>query len=113
MNSPLPLFEADKVPRAHAIVEQVNAGLRNGPLAHLLGHFWANSAWLVWATMAFNLTHAANLTRAAATARFCHARWHASAPLRSSSQPSAAPYRRHRSKIIAQWFVTSTQVAGQ
>ncbi len=45
---------------AHAIVEQVIADLKNGPLAHLpSGHFWANSAWLVCATIAFNLTRAA------------------------------------------------------
>ena len=59
-NSPLPALEADKSHRAHAIVEQVIADLKNGPLAHLpSGHFWANSAWLVCATIAFNLTRAA------------------------------------------------------
>jgi hypothetical protein len=45
-NSPLPMLEAEKAHRAHAIVEQVIADLKNGPLAHLpSGHFWANSAW--------------------------------------------------------------------
>ena len=59
-NSPLPMLEAEKTHRAHAIVEQVIADLKNGPLAHLpSGHFWANSAWLVCAAMAFNLTRAA------------------------------------------------------
>jgi hypothetical protein len=59
-NSPLPMLEAEKAHRAHAIVEQVIADLKGGPLAHLpSGHFWANSAWLVCATMAFNLTRAA------------------------------------------------------
>jgi hypothetical protein len=59
-NSPLPMLEAEKAHRAHAIVEQVIADLKNGPLAHLpSGHFWANSAWLVCAAMAFNLTRAA------------------------------------------------------
>jgi len=59
-NSPLPMLEAEKAHRAHAIVEQVIADLKNGPLAHLpSGHFWANSAWLVCATIAFNLTRAA------------------------------------------------------
>ena len=44
-NSPLPMLEAEKAHRAHAIVEQVIADLKNGPLAHLpSGHFWANSA---------------------------------------------------------------------
>ncbi len=59
-NSPLPMLEAEKTHRAHAIVEQVIADLKNGPLAHLpSGHFWANSAWLVCAAIAFNLTRAA------------------------------------------------------
>jgi hypothetical protein len=59
-NSPLPMLEAEKTHRAHAIVEQVIADLKHGPLAHLpSGHFWANSAWLVNATIAFNLTRAA------------------------------------------------------
>ncbi len=59
-NSPLPMLAAEKAHRAHAVVEQVIADLKNGPLAHLpSGHFWANSAWLVCAAMAFNLTRAA------------------------------------------------------
>ncbi len=59
-NSPLPMLAAEKAHRAHAIIEQVIADLKNGPLAHLpSGHFWANSAWLICATMAFNLTRAA------------------------------------------------------
>ena len=56
-NSPRPMLEAEKAHRGHAIVEQVIADLKNGPLAHLpSGVFWANSAWLVLAAMAFNLT---------------------------------------------------------
>jgi hypothetical protein len=59
-NSPLPMLEAEKAHRAHAIVEQVFADLKGGPLAHLpSGQFWANSAWLVCAAMAFNLARAA------------------------------------------------------
>jgi hypothetical protein len=59
-DSPLPMLDAEKTHRAHAIIEQVIADLKNGPLAHLpSGHFWANSAWLVSAAMAFNLTRAA------------------------------------------------------
>ena len=51
---------ADKVHRGHAIIEQVHADLKNSALAHLpSGRFTANSAWLVLATMAFNLTRAA------------------------------------------------------
>src|SRR4051812_34995130 len=49
--------EADH--RRHAIIEQVIADLKHGPLAHLpSGHFAANSAWLVLAAIAFNLTRA-------------------------------------------------------
>ncbi len=59
-DSPLPMLVAESAHRAHAIVEQVIADLKNGPLAHLpSGRFWANSAWLVCAAMAFNLTRAA------------------------------------------------------
>ena len=51
---------ADKVHRAHAIIEQVHADLKSSPLAHLpSGKFTANAAWLVLAVMAFNLTRAA------------------------------------------------------
>ncbi|UJP09660.1 IS1380 family transposase [Microbacterium sp. KUDC0406] len=53
---------ADRAHRAHAIIEHVHADLKNGPLAHLpSGRFAANSAWLVLATIAFNLTRAAGL----------------------------------------------------
>jgi hypothetical protein len=59
-NSPLPLVEAERAHRAHAIIEQVIADLKNSALAHLpSGHFWANSAWLVCAAIAFNLTRTA------------------------------------------------------
>jgi len=69
-NSPLPMLEAEKAHRAHAIVEQVIADLKNGPLAHLpSGHFWANSAWLVYTAMAFNLTRAAGTLASAFHAR--------------------------------------------
>jgi hypothetical protein len=51
---------ADKTHRAHAIIEQVHADLKNSALAHLpSGKFAANSAWLVCAVIAFNLTRAA------------------------------------------------------
>lgn len=50
----------DKVHRAHAIIEQVHADLKNSALAHLpSGKFTANAAWLVLAIIAFNLTRAA------------------------------------------------------
>ncbi|MGA8046778.1 MAG: IS1380 family transposase [Dermatophilaceae bacterium] len=51
---------ADKVHRAHAVIEQVHADLKSSALAHLpSGKFTANAAWLVLAVMAFNLTRAA------------------------------------------------------
>ena len=50
----------DKIHRQHAIIEQVNADLKNSALAHLpSNHFSANAAWLVCAVIAFNLTRAA------------------------------------------------------
>ena len=59
-DSPLPMLQAEADHRRHAIIEQVHADLKNGPLAHLpSGNFAANSAWLVLAAMAFNLTRAA------------------------------------------------------
>ena len=59
-DSTLSMLEAESTHRAHAIIEQVNADLKNGPLAHLpSGKFTANAAWLVLAAMAFNLTRAA------------------------------------------------------
>jgi hypothetical protein len=59
-DSPLPMLQAEADHRRHAIIEQVHADLKNGPLAHLPSKsFAANSAWLVLAAMAFNLTRAA------------------------------------------------------
>jgi Transposase DDE domain group 1 len=59
-NTPLPMLAAEAAHRAHAIVEQVIADLKNGPIAHLpSASFPANSAWLVCAAIAFNLTRAA------------------------------------------------------
>lgn len=61
-NSPLPMLESEKAHRAHAIVEQVIADLKNGPLAHLpSGSFAANSSWAVCAAMAYNLTRTAGV----------------------------------------------------
>ncbi len=58
--SSLDTVSADKTHRGHAIIEQVHADLKNSALAHLpSGRFTANSAWLVLAVMAFNLTRAA------------------------------------------------------
>jgi hypothetical protein len=69
-NNPAPMLAAEKAHRGHAIVEQVIADLKNGPLAHLpSGKFWANSAWLVCAAIAFNLTRAAGALASAFHAR--------------------------------------------
>ena len=69
-DSPLILVQAEKAHRGHAIIEQVNADLKNGPLAHLpSGSFQANSAWLVMAAIAFNLTRAAGCLASAFHAR--------------------------------------------
>jgi hypothetical protein len=55
-----PMLDAEHAHRGHAIVEQVIADLKGGPLAHLpSGKFTANAAWLVLATIAFNLMRAA------------------------------------------------------
>jgi hypothetical protein len=58
-DSPLPMLAAEADHRRHAIIEQVVADLKNSALAHLpSGSFAANSAWLVLAAIAFNLTRA-------------------------------------------------------
>ena len=57
---------ADATHRGHAIIEQVHADLKASALAHLpSGRFTANSAWLVLAVIAFNLTRAAAALTAA------------------------------------------------
>jgi hypothetical protein len=57
---------ADSTHRGHAIIEQVHADLKASALAHLpSGRFTANSAWLVLAVIAFNLTRAAAALTAA------------------------------------------------
>jgi hypothetical protein len=54
------MLAAEAAHRDHAIVEQVIAELKNGPLAHLpSGVFTANAAWLTSAAIAHNLTRAA------------------------------------------------------
>lgn len=58
--STLDTVTADKTHRAHAVIELVNADLKDSALAHLpSGNFNANAAWLVLAVMAFNLTRTA------------------------------------------------------
>jgi len=88
-NSTLSTIAADETHRDHAIVEQVIAELKNGPLAHApSGKFLANPAWLALACLAFNLLRA---TGAAASARHAKARW---ATLRTQLVAVAARSRR-------------------
>jgi hypothetical protein len=59
-DSPFTLVQAESQHRAHAIIEQTNADLIAGPLAHLpSGRFSANDAWLTCAAIAHNLTRTA------------------------------------------------------
>jgi hypothetical protein len=59
-DSPFEMLQAEGQHRDHAIVEQVFAGLFDGPLAHMpSASFPANSAWLALAGIAHNLARAA------------------------------------------------------
>jgi hypothetical protein len=59
-DSPFTLVQAETQHRGHAIIEQVNADLIAGPLAHLpSGRFSAKDAWLTCAAIAHNLTRTA------------------------------------------------------
>jgi len=72
-NSTLTAIAADETHRDHAIIEQVIAELKDGPLAHApSGKFTANAAWLALACLAFNILRAAG---AAASTGHAKARW--------------------------------------
>ncbi|BAK34885.1 putative transposase [Microlunatus phosphovorus NM-1] len=72
-NSTLSMVAADQHHRGHAIIEQVIAELKDGPLAHLpLGRYAANAAWLAHAVIAFNLARAIGVLAGKKHAR---ARW--------------------------------------
>lgn len=59
-DSTLEIVAAEKQHREHAIIEQVNADLKDSALAHMpSGSFAANAAWLALAAIAHNLTRAA------------------------------------------------------
>ena len=59
-DSPFTLVQAEAQHRQHAVIEQINADLIAGPLAHLpSGRFSANDAWLTCAAITHNLTRAA------------------------------------------------------
>jgi hypothetical protein len=69
-DSPLPMLDAEADHRRHAVIGQVIADLKAGPLAHLpSGRFTANGAWLVLAAIAFNLTRAAGTLASTGHAR--------------------------------------------
>ena len=69
-DSPLTMLDAEASHRDHAIVEQVIADLKSGPLAHApSGSFSANSAWTVLAAIAYNLTRAAGVLASVTHAR--------------------------------------------
>ena len=70
-NSTLTTIEADQRHRDHALVEQVIAELKDGPLAHLpSGKYAANAAWVAHAVIAFNIARATAVAAAMRTARW-------------------------------------------
>jgi hypothetical protein len=74
-NSTLGMVEADQRHRDHAIVEQVIAELKDGPLAHLpSGRYAANAAWVSLAMIAFNIARAAAVAAGMPTARWASLR---------------------------------------
>src|SRR3954447_25728230 len=94
-----PMLTAEATHRDHAIVEQVIAELKNGPLAHLpSGVFTANAAWLACAAIAHNLTRAAGALASAfhtrartATLRPTDQHTGPDRPLRGPADPAPAP----------------------
>ena len=70
-NTTFPMVEADQLHRDHAIVEQVIAELKDGPLAHLpSGKYAANAAWVALAVIGFNIARAAAVAAGMAKARW-------------------------------------------
>lgn len=70
-NSTLSAVQADEHHRDHALIEQVIAELKDGPLAHLpSGKYAANAAWVAHAVIAFNLARAAAVASGQARARW-------------------------------------------
>ena len=70
-NSTLNPVSADEHHRDHAMIEQVIAELKDGPLAHLpSGCYAANAAWVACAAIAFNLARATAAATAMRTARW-------------------------------------------
>lgn len=74
-NSTLSTIEADERHRDHAIIEQVIAELKDGPLAHLpSGRYAANAAWVALAVIAFNIARAAAVAAGQPKARWASVR---------------------------------------
>ncbi len=74
-NSTLDTITADQHHRGHALIEQVIAELKNGPLAHLpSGNYAANAAWASCAAIAFNIARATAVAAAMPTARWATVR---------------------------------------
>lgn len=74
-NSTLSTVQADERHRDHAIIEQVIAELKDGPLAHLpSGKYAANAAWVACAVIAFNIARATAVAADLATARWASVR---------------------------------------
>ena len=74
-NSTFAMVEADQRHRDHAIVEQVIAELKDGPLAHLpSGKYAANAAWVALAAIAFNIARTAAVATGLARARWASLR---------------------------------------
>jgi hypothetical protein len=70
-NSDLSTVQADEHHRDHAIIEQVIAELKDGPLAHLpSGKYAANAAWVACAVIAFNIARATGAASSMRTARW-------------------------------------------
>ena len=81
---------ADKTHRHHAIIEQVIADLKDSALAHLPpGKFNANAAWLVLATIEFNLAGAT-----LGKARTRTGRHHLTTQPHGATRPGTAPAAR-------------------
>lgn len=70
-NTTFSVTEADERHRDHALVEQVIAELKDGPLAHLpSGKYTANAAWVSLAVIAFNIARATAVAAHMRTARW-------------------------------------------
>ena len=69
-DSPFETLQAERQHRHHAVIEQVIANGKAGPLAHLpSGKFNANAAWLTLWAMTYNLLRAAGALAGASHAK--------------------------------------------